>query len=97
MTKVPPSWQKFKDSNEANTEYHRRLAITLTNPIRVKILEMLLEGPMTFEEISGRANLSRQQTRFHLDILKHGFCVQERDGKFVITSEGTVVKYFKKG
>lgn len=95
MSEEPPSWQKFKNSIESNAEYHRRLAIALNHRTRTRILEILLSGPLTLEEISSRAELSREKARLHLDILKHGFCVAEREGKFSITPEGTVVKRFR--
>ena len=88
------SWSKYSDSIEKSREYHKRYQIAVNNPVRRRILKLLLEGKK-LNTIKRELNLSDSELEYHLKILEWGFCI-ERDGEEVrVTKEGMVVDYLE--
>jgi len=88
------SWSKYSDSIEKSREYHKRYQIAVNNPVRRRILKLLLEGKK-LNTIKRELNLSDSEIEYHLKILEWGFCI-ERDGEEVrVTKEGMVVDYLE--
>jgi len=86
-------------SREETKKRHKRLLYAVNNPIRRKILKVLKRGCSTIEEIEDATNLSINEIKWHIDVLKHGYCVEEKmcaDKKtYCLTKEGEIVDYLE--
>lgn len=86
------SWEKFSSSIELSREYHERYHKAVANPIRREILKLIRRG-LSEEEIAKSLKISLSELEYHVQVLQHGFCVEKRDGKLVVTKEGEVVDH----
>ena len=91
------SWSKYKHSIKSSVEYHSRYHKAINNPVRRKILEFLLKGDHTSEEIASSLEIEHRQILFHLEMLEAGFCVEkiQKNEKSVyrLTKEGELIKF----
>ena len=88
------------DSLEETKEYHRRYQRAVNNPVRRKILSILMDGEMSIEDLKSRMVMDEKTLKWHLDLLEHGFCV-EKEVKadsiiYKITKDGKVIDYLEK-
>ncbi len=61
---------------------------SISHPIRIRIIRMLYEGPMSFSELKARLGLkSSGKLDFHLGKLK-GLVEKGADGRYMLTREG---------
>lgn len=83
------------DSMEQTKRQHELYFNAVSNPLRRKILKSLKKGDATIEELALRTALEKDTLKWHLDILKHGSCVEEHvtQGKlfYKLTKEGSVI------
>ncbi len=86
------SWEKYSGSIESSRVYHERYHKAVSNPKRKKILKLISEGKNE-EEILKELGISKKELEYHLKILEWGFCIEKKDGKFVLTKEGEIVDY----
>lgn len=86
------SWETFSRSLELSREYHEKYHRAIANPIRREILKLIRRG-LSEEEIAKSLQISLSELEYHVQVLQHGFCVEKRDGKLVVTKEGEVVEY----
>jgi DNA-binding transcriptional ArsR family regulator len=96
------SGRKSKTTNESiedTKQYHERYLIAINSPLRRKILRALNEGDATIEDLESRTRLDKENLKWHLSILEHGFCVEKdnKQGKvtYKLTQEGRVVDYME--
>uniref|UniRef100_A0A7C3MEL6 ArsR family transcriptional regulator n=1 Tax=Archaeoglobus fulgidus TaxID=2234 RepID=A0A7C3MEL6_ARCFL len=88
------SWEKYSDSIEKSRIYHERYHKAVANPVRKEILKLIAEGK-TEEEITDILKLSRRELDYHLKTLEWGFCIEKKDGRWIITKEGEIVEHLR--
>ena len=71
----------------------------MNNPIRRKILKILNNKDITFEELGYKTGLDKDSLQWHVSVLENGFCIkkEKQNGKYLIkiTQEGKVVNYIE--
>jgi len=90
------AWMKELEESGAIrdiTEDHRLRLAALQNPTRRKILDVLMEKPMSFEELSSQLGLPVSQVKFHSEMLKSAFYVHVEEGVVDLTPRA--VHYLK--
>ena len=94
------SKKNFKTINETiegTKKYHKQYLKAVNNSKRREILRAIQEGFRTFEELKSHTELDDDILSWHLNVLKHGFCVEKviKDRKlfYLLTQEGKVVNY----
>ncbi len=87
-------WINAKSLEEAE-EYHKRYNYAISNSVRRRIIRLIDEGKNE-SEIASELGLSRKQLEYHLKILEWGFCIENRDGRWVVTKEGKIVDRIRK-
>ncbi len=87
------------DSEEETKLYHQRYLRAMNNPLRRKILRVLNDGKISFEDLAIKTGLDKFALEWHLGVLEKGFCVEKEsyEGKFFfwLTQEGKVVNFIK--
>jgi len=83
-------WISAKSPEEAE-EFRRRFKMAINNSIRRKILIQLLNGKKSTSELSQSIGIDEKMLKYHIDVLKKGECVMERDGSLELTEEGKVL------
>lgn len=87
------------DSGEETKVYHQRYLRAMNNPLRRKILRVLNDGKISFEDLAIKTGLDKSALEWHLSVLENGFCVEKEshEGKlfFWLTREGKVVNFIK--
>jgi len=86
------SWEKFSSNIEDSRVYHERYHRAVANPKRKRILQLIAKGKGV-DEIMRELGISWRELQYHLQILEWGFCIERRNGKWVLTKEGEVVDY----
>jgi len=82
-------WISAKSPEEAE-EYRRRFKMAISNSIRRKILVLLDEKDMSFEELKERVGINENLLKFHLDVLEKASCIVTGD-KIKLSDEGRVL------
>ncbi|MBO8183357.1 MAG: winged helix-turn-helix transcriptional regulator [Archaeoglobus sp.] len=90
---VAEKWVRAKTLEESG-EYHRRYSYAVKNATRRKILRLIDEGKLD-GEIRWELGLNESQLNYHLKILEWGFCIERKNGRWVITEEGKIVDRIK--
>ena len=83
-------WTGAKSPEDAE-EFRKRFKMAINNSIRRKILVKLLNGKKTVSEISRDMGIDEKTMKYHIDVLKRGECVIEKDDALVLTKEGRVL------
>ncbi len=83
-------WISAKSPEEAE-EFRRRFKMAINNSIRRKILKQLLESAKSVQELKEVLSIDEKMLRYHIDILKKGECVDERDAILTLTEEGKIL------
>jgi DNA-binding transcriptional ArsR family regulator len=86
-------------SIEETRRYHKRYLRAINSPLRREILRALKEGYTTIEDLQSHTGLDNDTLKWHLSVLKQGFCIEKdiKQGKLIykITQEGKVVDYLE--
>jgi DNA-binding transcriptional ArsR family regulator len=89
----------ISNSIEETRKSHCRYLRALNNPLRRKILRTIKEGRLTIEELQSKTRLESNTLKWHLDVLKHDFCIEKeiKQGKtyYKLTQEGKVINYLE--
>jgi DNA-binding transcriptional ArsR family regulator len=89
MKKRKEEWlSKVRKEGKLNrnpTEDHSTGLKTLQNSIRRKILSLLLESPMSLEDLQNEMELNKMEAKFHIGMLENALYVEkeERNGSIV--------------
>jgi DNA-binding transcriptional ArsR family regulator len=71
----------------------------MNNPLRRMILRALKESDATAKDLESKTGLDKENLKWHLSILEHGFCVEKdnKQGKMShkLTQEGRVADYME--
>ncbi|QQE79998.1 helix-turn-helix transcriptional regulator [Alicyclobacillus sp. SO9] len=74
----------LSEDQDLQTELYAKFFHGLSNPTRLKITEMLLDGEQTVSELVQRLNISQGQVSNHLACLKWcGYVSSRQSGKYV--------------
>jgi predicted transcriptional regulator len=91
--------QAIVDSLEEVKELHRRFQRAVNNPIRRKMLSILMSGAMSLQDLKSKMGLDEKTFKWHLDFLEYGHCVEKKVKAdsiiYKITQYGKVIDYLK--
>ena len=91
------SWSEHQESIEESRDYHKRYLVATNNEIRRSILHCLKNDEKTIDEIAETLNINKKEMKWHIDVLKWGFCIEEfrQDDKeyLRLKKEGEIINY----